>query len=191
MLHNTQKMMSSIFIVIIVTILTLGFSSYSLVSAISSETSIDHHKATLKKQVSRSGADDGSSSKVTGNADSNDHGRGSRVSSKRDSSDASSSSRSSITNSDTTSSDNSNNVGDTENNNGNDNNQAASDDSNTVTRENLPSNPTTIFTPHIACDQGSNCNDQQDPNNTDHLTAPTATEQGQGDTPFVLSLPFP
>ncbi len=174
---------------IIVTILTFGFSSYSLVSAISSESSIDHHKASVKKQVSRSGVDHGSISKDTGNADSNDNGRGSSGSSKRDSSDASSSSRSSTTNSDTTSSDNLNNVGDTENNNGNDNNQAASHDSNTVTRENLPSNPTDIFTPHIPCDQGSNCNDQQDPNNTDHPTAPTATEQD--DTPFVLSLPFP
>ena len=186
MRDGKQKVITGIFIIILVTILTFGSSSYSLVSAVSSQSSIDHDKASVKKQQSRSDADDGSSSKDKDNAGINDNGGGSSGSSRQDSSEAISSVRSRISNSDTKSSDNSNNVGDIENNN---NNQAANDGSNTGTGENVPSIATDIPTPHRSCDQGSNCNDQQDPSNTDHRTAPTATKQNN--TPFVLSLPFP
>ncbi len=184
MLDDKQKVFTGIFIIILV---TFGSSSYSLVSAVSSQSSIDHDKASVRKQESRSDADDGSSSKDKDNAGSNDNGGGSSGSSRQDSSEATSGVRSRISNSDTKSSDNSNNVGDIENN--NNNNQAANDGSNTGTGENVPSIATDIPTPHRSCDQGSNCNDQQDPSNTDHRTAPTATKQNN--TPFVLSLPFP
>jgi len=179
-LDDKQKVINGIFIIILVTILTFGSSSYSLVSAVSSQSSIDHDKASVKKQESRSDADDGSSSKDK------DNGDGSSGSSRHDSSDASSRLSSRISNSDTKSSDNSNNVGGIENNN---NNEAANDGSNTGAGENVPSIGIAIPTPHRSCDQGSNCNDQQDPSNTDHPTAPTATKQNN--TPFVLSLPFP
>ena len=184
MLDDKQKVFTGIFIIILV---TFGFSSYSLASAVSSQSSIDHDKASVKKQESRIDTDDGSSSKDKDNAGSNDNGGGSSGSSRHDSSDARSSLRSRISNSDTKGSDNSNNVGDIENN--NNNNIAANDGSNTGTGEKVPSIETAIPTPYRSCDQGSNCNDQQDPSNTDHRTAPTATKQNN--TPFVLSLPFP
>lgn len=186
MVHNKQKVITGISIMIIVTILTVGSSSYSLVSAISSQSSIDHHKASVKKQESRSDANvDDRSSKDKGNAERNDKVGGSSGSSQDDSSDASSSTG----NSDTAGSDNSNDVGDTQKNNNNNNNQAANDGSNTGIGENVPSIAPAIPAPDRSCQQGSNCNDQQDPSNTDHPTAATPTKQGN--TPFVLSLPFP
>ena len=184
MLHNKQKVVTGMSIMIIVAILTFGSSSYSLVSAISSQSSVDHHKASVKKQESRSDANDDRSSKDKGNAERNDKVGTSSGSSQGDSSDTSSS----TSNSDTEGSDNSNNVGDTEKNN-NSNNQATDDGSNTGIGENVPSIVPAIPAPHRSCDQGSNCNDQQDPSNTDHPTAATPTKRDS--TPFVLSLPFP
>jgi hypothetical protein len=185
MLHNKQKVVTGMSIMIIVAILTFGSSSYSLVSAISSQSSVDHHKASVKKQESRSDANaDDRSSKDKGNAERNDKVGASSGSSQGHSSDASSS----TSNSDTEGSDNSNNVGDAEKNNNN-NNQATDDGSNTGIGENVPSITPAIPAPHRSCDQGSNCTDQQDPSNTDHPTAATPTKQGS--TPFVLSLPFP
>lgn len=189
MLYNKQKVVNGISIMILVTILTFGSSSYSLVSAMSS--SIDHHKASVKKQVSRSDANDDRSSKAKGNAESNAKVSASGGSSQGDSSDASSSGSSgssSTSNPDTAGSDNSNNVGGTQKNNNN-NNQAADESSNTGIGENVPSIAPAIPAPHRSCDQGSNCNEQQDPSNTDHPTA--ATPAKQDNTPFVLSLPFP
>src|SRR5215212_12011498 len=153
MFDNKQKVITGVFIIILVTILMFGSSSYSLVSAVSPQSSIDHDKASVKKQESRSDADDGSSSKDKDNVGSNDNGDGSSDKSRHDSSDASSSLRNRISNSETKGSDNSNNVGDIENN----NNQAANDGSNTGAGENVPSIGTAIPTPHRSCDQGSNC----------------------------------
>src|ERR1044071_8948412 len=161
MVHNKQKVINAFSIMIIVTILTFGSSSYSLVFAISSQSSIDHHKASVKKQDSRSHPDDDGSSKDNGNAESNDKVGGSSGSSQDDSSDASSS----TSNSDTAGSDNSNDVGYTQKNN---NNQATDDGTNTGIGENVPSIAPAIPAPHSSCDQGSNCNDQQDPSNSDH-----------------------
>jgi clumping factor A len=196
MLHNKQKVISGILIIIVVTIVMLGYSSsHSFVSAFPLQSANHHHKVFDKKQ------DSGSSSRDmdSGSSDNNDR---SSSSSQYGSSDVSSSSSGSST--DTKNSYNSNSIG----NNSNNNDQGANGGSNTGadnnlhaiespktdqqqqgTGENIPPTETTTPTPQTTCEQGSDCTDQQGSGNSDHSTTPTTTKQDN--TPFVFSLPFP
>ena len=165
MVSDKLKMNAGIFVILVSTIVTSGSSfSYPLVAALTSESSIDHQNAFVKKQETRSHADDVVNSKDKSSADSNDNG-GSSENLQQDSSDVSNSGRSSTGSSDITNSDNS------------DNSDKTGD-----TRSN-------IAAPNRPCDEQSSCDNQQDPSDTDNPVAPSARKQG--DTPFVLSLPFP
>jgi hypothetical protein len=187
MLHNKQKVICHT-LIIAVTIVLLGSSSYSSsVFAFPFQSTIHHHKVFDKKQ------DSGSNPKDARNGG--------------DSSDNSDSSRASST-SDTKSSDSSNNLASSDNNNRN-NDQGTNDGSNTGahnnlqavepaktseqqgTAENIPSSGTATPIPQTTCEQGSNCTDQQGLSDHDRSTTASTTPSKQEDTPFVLSLPFP
>jgi hypothetical protein len=178
MLHDKQKVIChTLIIVVAFTIVMLGsYYSTSFVSAFSLQPTIHHHN---------------------------------KVFDKKQESDSSSSS-------DTKRSDNSDNNGNSNNNNNDDNNknnnQGTNDDINTGTDntfqavepaksgeqqqqqgsgENIA--PIGAATPKsdTACEQGSNCTDQQGSSDRDRSTTDAATTNQDDNTPFVLSLPFP
>jgi hypothetical protein len=64
MLQNKQKVISNILIVVVTILMLVCSSYYSFVSAVPSQSAIDHHKSFVKKQDSSRG----SSSKDMGNA---------------------------------------------------------------------------------------------------------------------------
>jgi cytoskeletal protein RodZ len=204
MLHNKQKMICHT-LIIALTIVILGFSSYSSIFAISVQSAIHHHKVFDKKQDSDSDSKDARS-------DGSD-GRPSSSSDKIDdhlqiSSSHSSDSGSSSSSSDTKSSDNTNNV-DSANTNKNNNDQSTNDGSNTGADNNLqavePAKTgeqqqqstgknssligTATSTSHTSCEQGSNCTDQQGLSDHDRSTTDNTTTTKQDNMPFVL--PFP
>ena len=218
MLHNKQKAISGILIIIVVTIVMLGYS-YSFVSAVSSQRSVDHHNALVKKRFSGSNSHDGSSSKDndngdgrSGNSDRSASGSHKTLDHRHDSSSIGSSindkgSSSSGSGLDRKSS--SDNSIKEDNNNDQNSDQGTDDRSNTLgtdnnlqsttrggqqgTGHNTPSIKTvTPTTPQTACEQGSNCvSHQQESNNHDHSTIATTNTSKKDNTPFVLSLPFP
>ncbi|MFL6396262.1 MAG: hypothetical protein ACJ706_03775 [Nitrososphaeraceae archaeon] len=212
MLHNKQKVICHT-LIIALTIVILGSSCYSSVSAFPFQSTI-HHKVFDKKQDSRSNSKDASN----GGSSTGNSGRSSSSSSDKTvdhlqvSSGTGSSSSSSTSTPDTKSSDSSNNLRNSDNNENND--QSTNDGSNTGTDnnlqaiepakpdeqaqqgagENVPPTETATPTPEITCEQGSNCTDQQGLSNRDRSTTATTTnttKQDNNNTPFVLSLPFP
>jgi lipopolysaccharide export LptBFGC system permease protein LptF len=181
--QNKQKVIchSLTMVVVTVAIVLLGFSS---VFALSLQPAIhQHNKVFDKKQQDRSSSAAHSSS--SGSSDSK-------------------------------SSDKLNNEGNSNNDNNRNNNQGTNDGSNPGADDNLQSadtdqqqqqeqqggrenvapldtsTPTPTPTPQTACEQGSNCTDQQGLSDRNRSTTNTATVTKQDDnTPFVLSLPFP
>jgi cytoskeletal protein RodZ len=208
MLHNKQKVICHT-LIIALTIVILGSSCYSSVSAFPFQSTI-HHKVFDKIQDSRSNSKDASN----GNS-----GRSSSSSSDKTvdhlqvSSGTGSSSSSSKSTPDTKSSDSSNNLRNSDNNENND--QSTNDGSNTgadnnlqaiepakpdeqaqqEAGENVPSTGIATPTPQITCELGSNCTDQQGLSDRDRSTTANSTSTTKHDkknnTPFVLSLPFP
>ena len=191
MFHKRQKIMSYILVIMAVTVMILGSSFYSSVSAVSSQSSMTHHKAFVKKQDGGSKSHDGGSSRskdtgIGNDGDSSSDNSGGSSTSSSDKTvghtDDSSSDGSSIT-SDTKSSDSSNRLGNSDNDNNNKNNdQATNDVGNTGESQRSGDQPT--------CEQGSNCTDQQGLSDRDRSTTTTTATKQEDNAPFVLSLHF-
>jgi cytoskeletal protein RodZ len=168
MMLHTCKVTCSALIIVVVTILMLGYSS---VFAFPFQTTTNHHHKILdKKQVSSS-----SSSSLADD------------SSSRSSSDAKGNSNNNNKNNNQGTNDRSNT--------GSDNNlqSAETDQKQQGGRENVAPTDTSTPTPtpQTACEQGSNCTDQQGLSDRDRssTTSSAGTSGEDNNTPFVL--PFP
>jgi hypothetical protein len=210
MLHNKHKMICHT-LIIALTIVILGFCSYSSVSAFPFQSAIHHHNKVFdKKQDSGSNSRDAHSDGSGGRPISSSDKTGDHLQiSSSHSSDSGSSSSSSP---ETKSSDNTDNVY-SANTNKNNNDQSINDGSNTDADNNLHSvepaktgeqqqqgageNPpligTATPTPQASCEQGSICTDQQNSSNNNHSTTDTTstTTTKEDNMPFVLPMPFP
>ena len=192
MIHNEQKVIFDMLLIVLAVILITLDCTYSSVSAVPIQSVIDHHKEFVKKQDNRnegySGSsryEDTSNSGSSGNSGKNDR--------------SSSSTKSYF--------DNSIDEGDRDNkkinyHSKNDIRGTSTDYDLPIveqlqppivsqkheTRESAP--PIGTLTsqppaPPTACEQASNCTHQQDSNNRDHMTITNDS------TPFSLPMPFP
>jgi hypothetical protein len=191
MLHNKQKVISGILMILVVTLM-LGCSSYSYVFAPPLQPANHHHKVFDKKQDSGTSSKDASNG---GDGDSSDNSGGYSSSSGKTlghTDDSSSDSSRGSSTSDIRSSDSSNNLDNSDNkNNDHSTNDVGNTGENQGSRENVSLTGTNTPTPQTTCEQGSNCTDQQGLGDRDRFTTATTARKQDNNTPFILSLPFP